>query len=261
VIDLAVKFGPKLVAAILIMAVGIAAARWVTRAVGRSLRRMDLEPPVRQLILRIAGILVIALFAIMAVQNLGVELLPLVAGLGVAGAGIALAMQGVLSNVVAGLTIIFTRPYRVGEYIAIVSVEGRVEEVSLFTTTLSHVDRSRVVIPNRKVVGEILHNYGNVRQLDVAVGVAYDVDLNVALAAIHEILNASARVLQDPAPVVQVALLADYCVNITVKPWVKVPDYAAAIGEINRAVLETFRSRHIVMPFPQREVRILGGAA
>ena len=90
------------------------------------LRRLDLEPPVLQLLTRVARVLVVVLFAIMALQNLGVELLPLIAGLGVAGAGIALATQGVLSNMVAGLTIIFTKPYRVGEYISIVGVEGQV---------------------------------------------------------------------------------------------------------------------------------------
>src|SRR4029077_20628158 len=121
-----------------------------------------------------ARLLVLLLFVIMALQNLGVELLPLIAGLGIAGAGVALAMQGVLSNVAAGLTIIFTKPFRVGEYISIVTEEGRVGTITTFRTTLSHTDRSRIVIPNRKIAGEILHNYGTIRQLDVTVGVAYD---------------------------------------------------------------------------------------
>ena len=98
----------------------------------------------------------------------------MLAGLGVAGAGIALATQGVLSNVVAGLTIIFTKPYRVGEYIAIVGVEGRVETINIFSTQLTHADRSRIVVPNRKIVGEILHNYGRIRQCELHVGVSYE---------------------------------------------------------------------------------------
>src|ERR1700693_1964314 len=125
------------------------------------------------------------------------ELLPLIAGIGVAGAGIALAMQGVLSNMVAGLTIIFTRPFRVGEYIHIAGVEGSVETIHLFSTTLSHADLSRVVIPNRKIVGEILHNYGQIRQVEVVVGVAYDTDLSRAVAAIREVLEGNPRVLKD----------------------------------------------------------------
>jgi small conductance mechanosensitive channel len=131
-ISLAIHFGPKLLTALIILTVGLFAGGWVARATARALHRLDLEPPVRILLTRIARLLVLVLFIMMALQNLGVELLPLIAGLGVAGAGIALATQGVLSNVVAGLTIIFTKPYRVGEYIAIVGVEGQVKTISLF---------------------------------------------------------------------------------------------------------------------------------
>jgi small conductance mechanosensitive channel len=179
----------------------------------------------------------------------------------VAGAGVALAMQGVLGNMVAGLTIILTRPFRVGEYISIAKEEGQVEDISLFHTSLTHPDLSRVVIPNRRIVGEVLHNYGQIRQVEVIVRVAYDADLNQVLATIHEMLQANARALKDPAPLIQVIRLADSSVSIAVKPWVNVPDYVAATGEINKALVETFRGRNIVIPFPQQEVRLLGSAA
>jgi small conductance mechanosensitive channel len=168
-----------------------------------------------------------------------------------------LATQGVLSNLVAGLSIIFAKPFRVGEYISIVGEEGVVVTITLFTTTLTHPDKSRVVIPNRKIVGEILHNFGTIRQLDIVVGVAYDTDMTAAFAAIAEILQANPRVLRDPGPIVQTLLLGDSSVNIGIRPWVNVSDYRAALGEINTAVLETFRARGIVLPFPQREVRVL----
>jgi small conductance mechanosensitive channel len=260
-IELAFQFGPKVLAALAILVAGFMVGKWVGRALEGALEKFDLEPPVRMLLVRLVRVAVLALFMIMALQNLGVELLPLIAGLGVAGAGIALAMQGVLSNVVAGLTIIFTRPFRVGEYISVAGVEGRVEAISLFSTTLSHTDLSRVVVPNRKIVGEILHDYGQIRQLHLVVGVAYDTDLNAALASVNDVLRNNPRVLPDPAPVIQVVNLADSSVSIGIKPWVKVVDYVAASGEIHKAVLETFRVRDIVIPFPQREVRLIGGTA
>jgi small conductance mechanosensitive channel len=134
VIDLAIKFGPKVFVALVILAVGFFVGRWIGRATDRMLKKLQLEMPIRLLLVRIVRVLVLGLFLIMALQNLGVELLPLIAGIGLAGAGIALAMQGVLSNVVAGLTIIFTRPFRVGEYISIAGVEGKVETIHLFNT-------------------------------------------------------------------------------------------------------------------------------
>ncbi len=256
-IDMAVKFGPKLVVAGLILFVGYLAARWAGNMVCRVLARFKLEPPVRALLERVAQVLVFALFAIMAMQNLGVELLPLVAGLGVAGAGMALALQGVLGNVAAGLTIIFTQPFHVGDYISIGDEEGEVLDINLFTTTLGHLDRSKVIIPNRKIVGEILHNCGQIRRLALSVGIAYGSDVNAALRLIHDILGANPRILQTPAPVVGVAKLADSSVSLNINPWVAVPDFEVATSEINKAVLEVFRAQNIAIPFPQREVRMV----
>jgi small conductance mechanosensitive channel len=252
--DMALQFGPKLLAAILILAAGVVAGRWIGRVTERGVARFALEPPVRQLLVRIVRVLVFGLFAIMALQNIGVELLPLIAGLGVAGAGVALAAQGVLGNVIAGLTIIFTRPYRVGEFIATVGVEGTVESISLFNTVLVHGDRSRVVVPNRKIVGEILHNYGRIRQTEVRFGVAYGADLKLALATVTELLRANPRVLAEPVPLVQIAALGASAVQIAARPWVAVSDYGAVETELNLGLVEAMRQRGIEMPFPQYEV-------
>lgn len=260
-IDMGAKFAPKLLVAILVLVVGYLVSRWVVRVVGRWLDKMDLEPPVRGLMLQIVWLLIMGLFLIMALVNLGVELLPLIAGLGVAGAGIALALQGVLGNLAAGLTIIFTRPFRVGEYVSMAGVEGRVAEVRLFNTVLDHPDLSKIVIPNRKIVGEILHNYGKIRQLDVVVGVAYSTDLNLALSAVNDVLARNSKLLKEPMPVVLVNMLADSSINIAVKPWVEVSDYVDAGGEVNKAIVEEFRARHVAIPFPQREVRLLNQAS
>jgi small conductance mechanosensitive channel len=138
-LEMAVRFGPKVLVATLILVAGYIAGGWAARAMARPLRRFHLEPPVQSLVLRGVRLVVLGLFLVMALQNLGVELLPLIAGLGVAGAGIALAMQGVLSNVVAGLTIIFSKPFRVGDYISIVNEEGTVEDIR---TSASRAPRS-----------------------------------------------------------------------------------------------------------------------
>jgi small conductance mechanosensitive channel len=217
-----------------------------------------MEPPVRLLLVRLLRVVVFLLFFILALENLGVELLPLFAGLSVAGAGIALATQGVLSNVVAGLTIIFTKPYRVGEYIEIAGVQGLVQQVTVFSTTLLHTDRSRVVVPNRKIVGEILHNYGQIRQAEIMVGVGYESDLTTTLAGMRELVASNARVLRDPAPLVQVVTLGESAVQIAVRPWTSVGDFGAVVDELSRSILEDCRKRGISLPFPQHEVRLIG---
>jgi small conductance mechanosensitive channel len=257
-IDLAIRFGPRLLTALVILGVGLFVSGWLSRWFEQFLGKRDLEPPLRLLLSRIVWVVCIALFGLLALQNLGVELLPLMAGLGVAGAGVALATQGVLSNIVAGLSIILTKPFRVGEYVAIAGVEGVVQTITLFNTTLGHVDRSRVVVPNRKVVGEILHNYGLIRQVEVSVGVAYDSDIGAVTDLIRAVLQENPRVLRDPEPVVQPSQLGDSSVSIAVRPWVAVQDQVPASGEIHAAVLAALRARGIAIPVPQREVRLLG---
>jgi small conductance mechanosensitive channel len=166
-------------------------------------------------------------------------------------------MQHVLSNLVAGLTIIFTKPFRVGEFVELVGESGQVSMVALFTTTLVHTDQSRIVIPNRKIVGEILHNYGTIRQLDLSVGVAYNTNMTEALAHVRRILAANPRVLKQPVPVVGITSLGDSAVTVAVKPWVQVDDFVPAVAELNHAILEQFRLNRIEIPFPQREIKLL----
>jgi small conductance mechanosensitive channel len=260
-IDLGFKFGPKVLVAVTFLLIGLFVGHWIGRLTDRGLRKVHIEAPVRALLVRTARVIVVGLFLLMAVQNLGIELLPLLAGLGVAGAGVALAMQGVLGNLVAGLTVIFTNPFRIGEYISIAGEEGRVVDISLFNTVLAHSDLSRVVIPNRKVVGEILHNYGRIRQLEVIVSVAADTNLNITLSALRSVVEESRLVLQDPAPVIGINAVTGPAIEIAVKPWVNVADYVPAGSEIRKAIVEKFRDQHVAGPVPRQDIRLIGGPA
>jgi len=259
-LDMALRYGPRLLTAFIILMIGFLAARRMSSLSARWLQRKELEPPVQKLLSRMIGLFVLIIFLMMALQNLGVELFPLLASLGVVGVGAGLAMQGVLSNLVAGLTILFTQPFRVGEYISVIGVRGEVETIDLFSTILVHGDRSRVVIPNRKLVGEVMHNYGKIRQLDLSIGVAYSTDLDRATAAMRAVLSRNPRVLTDPTPSVGVTKLNDSTINISVQPWVKVPDYDPATNELYQAIVETCREQRIDLAFPQREIRILQGS-
>jgi len=254
--DLIFRYGLQTLSAMVILIVGILVAKWVGTIAHQRLSRVEMEPPVRMLLVRIVKILVLALTAMIVLDQVGVPIAPLIAGVGVAGLGVGFALQGVLSNVMAGLSIIFTKPYRVGEHISLLGVHGDVVTIDIFSTTLLHPDRSRVVIPNRKIVGEILHNFGTIRQLGLSVGVSYATDLNQALAIVKDLLAKNPHVLNEPPASVLVSQLGDSAVTISIQPWVRVSDYVAAQGELNQAVIERFRSADIDIPFPQRDVRV-----
>jgi len=258
-IEYVISHAGALISALVVAVVGFIVARSIGKLMDRWLERKLMDPPMRLLLVRIARLLIIALALVIALGTAGMDVTALIAGVGVAGVGAGLALQGVLSNLVAGLTIIFTKPYRFGEYIQIAGVQGQVTSIELFTTTLLHADRSRIVVPNRKIVGEILQNYGQIRQLALNVGVAYGTDINTALAIVRGVLAGNARVLKEPAPGAGITLLADSSINIAICPWTSVGDYGPAQTEIYQAVVEQFRAHNIQIPFPQREVRLLNG--
>lgn len=257
VVDYVIGHSGGLIAAVVIIVVGLLAARWIGRVMDRWMVRKAMEPPLRSLLVRVTRLAVLMFALVVALETVGIDMTILIAGFSVAGLGVSLALQGVLGNLSAGLTIIFTKPFRVGEYIEIAGVQGQVQTVGLFSTTLLHLDRSRVVIPNRKIVGEILHNYGSVRQLNLSVGVAYGTDLNQAVGIVRGVLEQNPRVLKDPVPFVGVTMLGDSSISIAIRPWTAVTDFGFAQTEVNKEVAEQFRAANISIPFPQREVRVL----
>jgi small conductance mechanosensitive channel len=253
VLDLAIRYGFQVIGALVILAAAAVVARWVGQLVDHRLQK-QMEPPMRLLIVRVLKVVIMLFAGVVALDKFGFQIAPLVAGIGVAGIGVGLAMQGVLTNVVAGLTIIFTKPFRVGEYIELLGVRGDVSKVELFSTTLLHPDRSRVIIPNRRIVGEILHNHGTIRQRDLAVSVPHDADLTTVLATIGDVVNRNARVLKDPPPVIGIAQVTESSIKITIQPWVRVVDAGAAEAEIYAALVPEFRTRQIRLA--RQEVRL-----
>lgn len=254
---LLVRYGFQVLGAVVVLTIGIFAARWAGNTAQRWLQRQDMEPPVRRLLSRMVHLVVILITLVIVLDQVGLQVAPLIAGIGVAGLAIGMAVQGVFSNLLAGLSIIFTKPYRVGEYINILNEQGEVAAVDLFSTILTHPDRSRIVIPNGKIIGEILHNYGSMRQLKLSVGVGYDANLSEAFRIIHRLLAENRRVLKEPAPMVGISMLGDSAIVLSVQPWVPVTEVGPAEAEIYQAIVEQFKSGGIDIPFPQREVRMV----
>jgi small conductance mechanosensitive channel len=252
-----VEHGMQILTAIVLMGVGVLVARWVGNIMKRWLRKKAFDEPVSTLITRVVKLLIIAFVGIMALGQMGIQITPLIAGIGVAGVGASLAMQGLLGNLVAGLTIIFTKPFTVGEYIELLGVYGQVTDIALFSTTLLHADNSHVFVPNRKIVGEILHNYGKIRQLDLSVGVAYSTDLTLARTVVGNVLQLNPRVLKEPAPVIGISSLGDSFITLAIKPWVSVDDFVVAQAEIYQSLLESFQEKKIDIPGPRQAVRII----
>jgi len=250
IVDLVIRYGFQLLGALIIIALGLVAARWLGALADRALQRRRLEPPLRALIGRAIKLVIFAFTLLVALDKFGFQIAPLVAGLGVAGLGVGIALQGVLGNIVAGLSIIFTKPFRVGEHVEVLKEHGDVVDINLFSTVLVHPDHSRVVIPNRKIVGEILHNFGTMRQIPLQVTVPAATDLAAVLATLREVVGAAFIAIDQ---------VNEAGIRVFAGPWVRVADYASAEGELYQAIVEAFRARRIALGVPQREVRLTDG--
>ena len=252
-----IEHGIQILTAIILMGIGVLIARWIGNILKRWLTQKAFDEPVIALIVRAVKLLVIAFIGIMALGQMGIQITPLIAGIGVAGVGASLAMQGLLGNLVAGLTIIFTKPFAIGEYIEVLGVYGQVTDIALFSTTLLHLDNSRVIVPNRKIVGEILHNYGKIRQLNLSVGIAYGTDVDLALGTVSAVLQQNPRVLKEPAPVTGIASLGESCITLQINPWVSVEDFVFVQAEVYQSVLAQFQKKKIEIPGPRTAVRLI----
>ncbi len=259
--DLLVRYSFQLVAAVAILAAGLLCARLAGGFIERWLQRTTIELHLQRLLVRAGKVLVLLFTAILALDKFGVQVTALVAGISVAGVAVSFAVQGVLANLAAGLSIMLSRHFRIGDYIEIGNVKGQVQNIDLTMTVLRTLEDARVIVPNRKIVGEIIHNYTGERRVTLTVQVGYDEDVERALRTVREVLAENPRVLKHPPPDVGITRLADSGIQITLRPWCKADDFWTVHYEVYRALLDRFREQGIEIPYPQREVRLLPAAA
>ena len=201
---------------------------------------------------------IIAITIIAVLNRFGVETTSLVAVVGAAGLAIGLALQGTLSNVAAGVMLLLFRPFKVGDYIEAAGLAGTVKSISLFVTEMATPDNVQIIAPNAQLWGAAVKNFSfhETRRVDLLIGIAYEDDIDKAMAAIHAVVGADSRSHDDPAPMVAVAELADSSVNLTVRVWCQAGDYWGLKFDLTKAVKERLDAEGITIPFPQVQTHV-----
>ncbi len=261
VVNFMVAYSFRLVGALLVIIVGVLVARWVGRIVLRAQERHDVDVTLRQFIASTVRITVIALFAIIAMNQLGVSITPLIAAIGGLAVGVSFALQGPVANYGAGLVIIITRMYRVGDTVTIQGCAGLVEDISLATTVLLTEDGERIVIPNKQITGEIHTNSYSNRVVEGRVGIAYSEDPERAIGVIADALDAVDGVSSEVSPQIGIAGFGESSIDLDYRYWVPTNRYFGIMHEANMAVYQALKREGVTIPFPQREVRLLGEGA
>ena len=151
-----------------------------------------------------------------------------------AGLAIGLALQGGLSNFAAGFLIIVFRPFKAGDVINGAGIEGTVEEVQVFSTTLNTADNKRIIVPNSALMSGTVTNYtaNQTRRVDLPLGVGAGQDLAKAHAALIALAKADARVLKEPAPAAANVKFIDNGTSVELRAWCKTADFAALSSDL-----------------------------
>ena len=200
---------------------------------------------------------------VVALSMLEVNIGPLLAAIGAAGFILGFALQGTLSNFAAGIMILIYRPYDVGDLVDVAGTFGKVDAMTIVSTTLRKPDNQKVVVPNNMIWGDIITNITGTskRRVDLVFGIGYGDDIAKAQKILEDILANHEAVLKDPEPAVKVHELADSAVNFVVRPWVETDNYWDVYWDITRAVKERFDAEGISIPFPQSDVHLHQAAA
>ncbi len=232
------------------------ARKMVQKAISRS--NLQVSVLLERTALSMTGSLVMLFGLLVALSQLGFQVAPLLAGLGVAGFIIGFALQDTLSNFASGMMILLYRPYDVGDLIETAGAMGKVENMTLVSTTILTVDHQTLVIPNSMIWGNVIKNVTaqTERRIDMVFGIGYADDIPHAERVLTEILKAHEQVLDVPEPVVKLHNLGESSVDFVVRPWVKTDDYWDVYWDITREVKIRFDAEKISIPFPQRDVHL-----
>ena len=257
--------GSSIIVKVIVVVLILLAFRMLGNFVGKLVARgissskLPFSKLLQDFFVSVASKAVLFLGVLIALSQLGIQLGPLLAGLGVAGFIIGFALQDTLSNFASGMMILIYRPFDVGDLIEAGGVTGKVSEMSLVSTTVLTVDNQKLVVPNNKIWGDVIRNVTaqKMRRIDMTFGIGYSDDIAHAERVLAEIVQCEERVLADPEPVIRLHTLGESSVDFVVRPWVRTADYWEVYWDITRKVKERFDAEGISIPFPQRDVHLI----
>ena len=244
--------------AIAIFYIGRIVVAAVVKVAGKFMSARDMDEILVKFLSSILRWVLLLFVVIAALSQLGIDTTSLVALLGAAGLAIGLSLQSSLANFAAGVMLIVFRPFTKGDFVEVAGTSGSVDNISIFTTTLTTPDNKEVIVPNGSVIGNNIVNYSArpTRRVDMVFGIGYGDDIKKAKELLEQIVAADTRVLAEPAPVVALGELADSSVNFLVRPWVNAADYWDVRWHLIRQIKLTFDAEGISIPYPQQDIHL-----
>ena len=253
-IELATNYGLRLLGAIAIWIIGSWVIKKILKATRKIMTKSNYDESLQKFLINLFNWSLKILLIITLLGTLGVPTTSFAAVIAAAGLAIGLALQGSLGNFAGGVLIMIFKPFKIGDVIEAQGEIGSVKKIEIFTTKLTGLSNKEIIIPNGALSNGNIVNYTTegTRRVDLVIGVDYDSDIKKTKEVIMNVLTSHAKVIETPAPTVNVLELADSSINFAVRPWCKSEDYWTVYFEITENVKEALDAAGIEIPFPHR---------
>lgn len=252
-----VKYGFQVLGGLIILAVGFKLASWAARMFQSFCEKKHMDVTLAKFLSGILRIVILVFVVMMSVEKFGITINPLIAAASAAIFGASFAIQAPLSNYAAGLMVILTRPFVVGNNISVQGVSGIVHEVKLPCTVLITEDGEKITIPNKEIVGQILYNSAEYKIIEKSIGISYGANTESAIRVIENAIKSHPRVSPTHAAQVGIEGFADSAITIGMRYWVPSKEYYQTLHSVNLKVFNALKEAKINIPYPQHEVRFL----
>tara|TARA_R110000744_G_scaffold74350_6_gene148544 strand:- start:9296 stop:10189 length:894 start_codon:yes stop_codon:yes gene_type:complete len=257
IVEFFTNYSFQLVGALIILIIGFIFAGKIAKVVLRLCERHKLDITLSRFLANASKMLIVVMIAIIALGKLGISVTPFIAAIGAISLGAGLALQGLLSNYAAGFNIIIIRPFVVGDTITVQGVTGLVKEVLLAYTILTDEDHVEITIPNKHIVGEVLHNSKHDSLLELSVGIDYSENPLEVVAMLEDVIGKLDIVSVARSPLIGIDAFADSAINIGIRLWTPTENLYSAKYKAYKEIYLALDKANIKIPFPQRDIHLI----
>ncbi|PID41172.1 MAG: mechanosensitive ion channel protein MscS [Proteobacteria bacterium] len=256
--DLGIKWGIKIITAVLILLIGHGLVKWLCKLFVKVMDKQQRDITLTRFIKNCLYYALMAAVIVAAAGQIGINTASFLTIIGAAGLAVGLALKDSLSNFASGVMLILFRPFKVQDLVTVAGATGVVQEITIFNTVLHTGDNQRKVIPNSAITGDVITNVNanKTRRIDLVYGIGYDDDIKEARKIFETIVNADSRILKEPKPTIAVSELADSSVNFVVRPWVASGDYWNVFFDLNEKIKLALDEAGISIPYPQQDLHL-----
>ncbi len=256
IIEFVTNYSFQILGAIIVFIIGIFVSKYVYKIVDNILKT-KIDETLSSFVANFIRILIIVMMGVIALGKLGISIGPFVAAIGALSLTAGLALQGSVANFAAGVVLVATKPFKIGDTLTVHDVYGEVEDIKLAYTVLRNEDKEQITIPNKYMIGDVLVNSFTSRIVEGSVGVAYGSDVKKAINLIKETISTCKEISSEEEAIVGIEKFGESSIDIGYRYWVPTKSFFKTQYNVNLQVLNALNSEKISIPFPQREISII----